>query len=230
MKKISKVMNSLNAHNPKLVDTINNIFNDDKCVESRRQILFALAQRDADEIKDKLGIVINNYEDVDMFDTELLMHVCDDRDLEVIIAFCYDAIQTYHEVLIKELQALKSRDIVFAGDFEFYALIRGDFKKVKLVRFDKTSENAIALTILYCDKTTNITHIAPFDVVAAFEIERVANYIMDCGNNQTFRVRVVASREFEVVANCRDAAIEMAQQQLIKEPLYEGDIDGFSIV
>lgn len=227
MKEIVKVMNTLNAHNPKLVETINNIFNDDKCVESRRQILFALAQRDADEIKEKLGIVINNYDDVDMYDTELLMHVCDDRDLEVIIAFCYDAIQTYHEVLIKKLQALKARSIMFAGDFEFYILIHGNFKKVKLVRFDKTSENAIALTLLYGDNTT---HIVPFNAVAAFEIERVADYIMDCANKQTYKVRVVASREIEVVADSSDAALKKAFKELNKKPLNERDIDNWYIV
>lgn len=94
------IMNNTNGHNPDLVEKINNLYNNPKKKECFYTIIQALMYRDGEEIIDK-GITTEKnfyysscdwhgefYRYAELFAHDYLMHVADDRDLEIIINFC----------------------------------------------------------------------------------------------------------------------------------------------
>ena len=82
--KEADIMDTLNAHDPKLVEHINYIW----CRASERfkPILFALYERDKVEAEEK-DIIVPTDDNFDSFAYDFLMHVCDDADLETILNF-----------------------------------------------------------------------------------------------------------------------------------------------
>ena len=82
--KEADIMDTLNAHDPKLVEHINYIW----CRSSERfkPILLALYERDKEEAEEK-DIVVPTDENFESFAYDFLMHVCDDADLETILNF-----------------------------------------------------------------------------------------------------------------------------------------------
>lgn len=86
-----KVMDTTNAHDKRLVEQINTIWRNPEKVGSLLTILTLIANRDNAELVDK-GI-IQTYEPMTNYKTrkvarEILMQVCDDLDLQTIIAYC----------------------------------------------------------------------------------------------------------------------------------------------
>jgi hypothetical protein len=101
---------------------VNYIFNDDAVANSRMLILFALAQRDAQEILEKLEVEINCAETAMTNARQILMNVCDDNDLEIIISFCYGNMDYRREEKLKELRTMVyacGGMITFDGSFSF---------------------------------------------------------------------------------------------------------------
>lgn len=82
--KEADIMDTLNAHDPKLVEHINYIW----CRASERfkPILFAIYERDKVEAEEK-DIVVPTDDNFESFAYDFLMHVCDDADLETILNF-----------------------------------------------------------------------------------------------------------------------------------------------
>ena len=82
--KEAEIMNTLNAHDPELVEHINYIW----CRASERfkPILLALYERDKEEAEEK-DIVVPTDDNFESFAYDFLMHVCDDADLETILNF-----------------------------------------------------------------------------------------------------------------------------------------------
>ena len=88
IEKRNAIMDTYNAHNPELVMQINRAWTTPKYHMMFPNILYAMAQRDAQEIKDNYqGLVIDSPE-VAMCEAHLILeHVCDDKDLETILGF-----------------------------------------------------------------------------------------------------------------------------------------------
>lgn len=61
------------------------------------------------------------------------------------------------------------------------------------------------------------------------DITRLEQYIEE-QKKRTIKVRMTASRVFEVLADNPKDAIEKAKEQLIATPLYDGDIDDFEVM
>ena len=79
------IMDTTNSHSATLVNTINEIW---VCGDKKlwAQILYAIAVRDEQELKDK-GIIVNDKQDAYDSADLILMRVCDDEDLEMIIHY-----------------------------------------------------------------------------------------------------------------------------------------------
>lgn len=82
--KEAEIMNTLNAHDPELVEHINYIWC--RTSESFKPILFALYERDKVEAEEK-DIIVPTDDNFESFAYDFLMHVCDDADLETILNF-----------------------------------------------------------------------------------------------------------------------------------------------
>ena len=90
---LNKVMWADNGHDYKLVNKINECYHKNKA--SFLKILQFIAQRDSIEVEElylnNINVnEINVYEikHIELYATELLTHICDDKDLECIIAYC----------------------------------------------------------------------------------------------------------------------------------------------
>ena len=88
---LNKVMWADNGHDYKLVNKINECYVKDK--EKFLEILQLIAQRDWVEIHSKFDwcdcySVLTNIYFIENNATDILTHICDDKDLECIIAFC----------------------------------------------------------------------------------------------------------------------------------------------
>lgn len=91
---LNKVMWADNGHDYQLVNKINECYHKNKA--SFLKILQFIAQRDRIEIEEELYLNNINVNEINVYDirhielyaTELLTHICDDKDLECIIAFC----------------------------------------------------------------------------------------------------------------------------------------------
>lgn len=87
-KDLNKVMWAFNSHDAKLVDKIN------ECYFNYRQnfisILQLIAIREEIEINEQFPRMINVWDtdDIETFATEILTSICDNKDLECILAFC----------------------------------------------------------------------------------------------------------------------------------------------
>jgi hypothetical protein len=175
---IYNIMNTYNGHKPRLVAAINDIFNDDKYKENRNQILFALAQRDKEEIKDKLNIVINDYDDVEKYDADILMHVCNNADIEMIIIFTNPYYYIERNELFNELHNLvhKYGKMEFDGDFSFCGLEICDFNRLAdflALSLDSNDNIVVKERInnsVYSHSKDNI-------MIPNFELERMIDYI-----------------------------------------------------
>jgi uncharacterized coiled-coil DUF342 family protein len=92
LKELSKrvtIMDTNNAHNGKLVDGINDIFNDEEGSKSLVTILSVLYIRDAAEVEEKLNVkIVEVMEKPLAYASDYLMNVADDVDLECILDFC----------------------------------------------------------------------------------------------------------------------------------------------
>lgn len=88
IEKRNAIMDTYNAHNPELVMQINRAWTTPKYHMMFPNILYAMAQRDAQEIKDNYqGLVIDSPEAA-MCEAHLILeHVCDNMDLETILGF-----------------------------------------------------------------------------------------------------------------------------------------------
>ena len=83
------IMDTSNAHNGKLVDGINDIFNDEEGSKSLVTILSVLYIRDAAEVEEKLNVkIVEVMEKPLAYASDYLMNVADDVDLECILDFC----------------------------------------------------------------------------------------------------------------------------------------------
>lgn len=82
--KEAEIMDTLNAHDPKLVEHINYIWC--RTSESFKPILFALYERDKVEAEEK-DIIAPTDDNFESFAYEFLKQVCDDADLETILNF-----------------------------------------------------------------------------------------------------------------------------------------------
>lgn len=82
-----KIMDTTQYHNEELVNMINEIWNKGN-KGMWAQILYAIAYRDEDELKDK-DIIVNNPQDAIDYADLILMRVCDNKDLETIINYFY---------------------------------------------------------------------------------------------------------------------------------------------
>lgn len=147
----------------------------------------------------------------------------------------------YNEVVNKINYRLKKMDelrlivkqnggeINFDGDFRFrgndFDDCMHDCEDVKLFGLSINGEGEVIIDNMWQgDAYDN-----GLNFIADCEIDRFIDYV----KNQTakkFTIRMNASREFEVMATDREKAIELAKAELEKEPLYEGDIDGWSVV
>lgn len=58
-------------------------------------------------------------------------------------------------------------------------------------------------------------------------VEQTIERYIEEQNKRKIRVRMTASRVFEVIADNWDDAVAQAKEQLAATPLYDGDIDGF---
>lgn len=65
--------------------------------------------------------------------------------------------------------------------------------------------------------------------ISEMDITRLEQYIEE-QKKRTIKVRMTASRVFEVIADNPKDAIEKAKEQLIAVPLYDGDIDDFEVM
>lgn len=88
---LNKVMLADNGHDYKLVNEINECYVEDK--ERFLEILQLIAQRDWVEIHSKFDWCdcyadLTNKSLIDNNTTDILTHICDDIDLECIIAYC----------------------------------------------------------------------------------------------------------------------------------------------
>jgi hypothetical protein len=81
------IMDTYNGHNPELVRKINKAWRDDKYHNLFGDILFALGCRDAIEIQEKYDIKIDRNETAMDNAHKILEGVCDDWDLECVLAF-----------------------------------------------------------------------------------------------------------------------------------------------
>lgn len=79
------IMDTTNAHNPDLVKKINTLWITGD-MELWKNILWAIALRDKKEMEDKRMFVETRDDAYDIADL-ILMHVCDDGDLEMIINY-----------------------------------------------------------------------------------------------------------------------------------------------
>lgn len=79
------IMDTTNSHNPDLVKKINNLWITGN-KELWKNILWAIALRDREEMEDKCAIVDTREDAYDVADL-ILMRVCDDGDLEMIINY-----------------------------------------------------------------------------------------------------------------------------------------------
>lgn len=98
VKKETKILDTFNGHNEKLVEVINILWNKESCGKSLNLIIKSLVLRDLEEFEDKMFEGIeeekcwdlvewcdNNFEDC----AYNYLHRCaDDGDLETIIEFC----------------------------------------------------------------------------------------------------------------------------------------------
>lgn len=84
---MKKIMNTYNGHNKVLVEKINKAWNNPKYHDMFGDILFALGCRDKQEIFEKFDIIIVSNECAMDNAHEIMEHVCDDWDLECILAF-----------------------------------------------------------------------------------------------------------------------------------------------
>lgn len=83
----NSIMDVYNAHDKELVRKINLAWTQSKYHFMFADILYALAKRDAQEIKDNYNCVIDSPETA-MCEAHLILeHVCDDWDLETILSF-----------------------------------------------------------------------------------------------------------------------------------------------
>lgn len=87
-KDLNKVMWTFNNHDAKLVDKINECYF--KYQQNFISILQLIAIRDEIEINEQFPRMINvwNTDDIEIYATDILTHICDDKDLECILAFC----------------------------------------------------------------------------------------------------------------------------------------------
>lgn len=83
----TKIMNPYNGHNVNLVNKICEAWDNEKHYPFFKQILFAFASRDAEEIWEKLGIKIKSEDEAMDYAHEIMEHICDDLDLECILKF-----------------------------------------------------------------------------------------------------------------------------------------------
>lgn len=227
-----EIMDTTNSHNKELVRKINYLFCDEHCAESRKQILFALAQRDAEEIADKYNIAILNMDDVDKWDRELLMGVCDDNDLQIIISFCYGDMDYRRNQKLEELRKLIHQygRMEFKGDFSFcgddWSGVEGYCNDTKLMGLSLDSEDKVVVSDVWQgDRYTNSERFIP-----DFELDRIIEYVKNQMSKQKWHIRVTASRTFEVIAANYEEALSLAEQEYDKEPINSGDIDGWCAV
>lgn len=84
----NKVMTIYNNHNPRLVDKINQCWN--KKQADFQDILHLLAVRYSDELESFFNHSINlpTIGVSQAIASDILTHICDDKDLECIIAYC----------------------------------------------------------------------------------------------------------------------------------------------
>lgn len=232
-KEYYEVMNTLNGHNKDLVRKINYCFNDDSVADSRKQILFALAQRDAEEIADKLSIAILNLDMVEQYDDQLLMHVCDDTDLQVILSFCYGDMDYRRNEKLERLRNLLKqygKRMMFNGEFEFCGDDYSDEcrfcegTKLKGLSIDTKGE------VIVYDEWQGSNYDNGERFIPDFELDRLIDYVELTMKNQKWHIRVTASRTFEVYAADYETALHLAEQEYDKEPLNSGDIDGWGAV
>lgn len=84
---LNKVMWADNGHDYKLVNKINECYYKKKT--SFLTILQFIAQRDIIEVEELFNYLnVNSIKSIEFYATELLTHICDDKDLECIIAYC----------------------------------------------------------------------------------------------------------------------------------------------
>ena len=81
------IMDTLNCHNKELVYKINVAWSLSIYQSNFAHILYAIAQRDAKEIKDNFDCIIKTPEDAMANAHMILENVCDDSDLEIILNF-----------------------------------------------------------------------------------------------------------------------------------------------
>lgn len=81
------IMDTLNCHNKELVYKINVAWSLSIYQSNFAHILYAIAQRDAKEIKDKFDCIIKTPEEAMANAHMILENVCDDSDLETILNF-----------------------------------------------------------------------------------------------------------------------------------------------
>lgn len=81
------IMDTLNCHNKELVYKINVAWSLSIYQSNFVHILYAIAQRDAKEIKDKFDCIIKTPEEAMANAHMILENVCDDSDLEIILNF-----------------------------------------------------------------------------------------------------------------------------------------------
>ena len=86
-------MYSLNGHDKKLVEDINRLHSLKKKRDLFNQILTLIANRDIDELQERDLIPTDQTEvteeQAEALKTDILTDVCDDQDLEAILAFCH---------------------------------------------------------------------------------------------------------------------------------------------
>ena len=222
------VMDTTNAHDADLVKKINFIFNDEHCEESRKMILFALAQRDKDEVKEKLDITINSTSDIDKYERELLMNVCDDNDLGIIINFCCGDMTARRNEKIEQLTNLVKEhgSMTFGGDsFRFCGYDNDGFYNdmgLTGLSIDADGYLKIHSTSFEEDKYTDGT-----DFIPDFELDRFITLVKTYEPMKKYCIKVTASRVFEVKAKDYDSALEKAQEEYGKDPLTSQDIDSW---
>ena len=222
------VMDTTNAHDADLVKKINFIFNDEHCEESRRMILFALAQRDKDEVKAKLDITINSARDIDKYERELLMNVCDDNDLGIIINFCCGDMDTRRNEKREQLTNLvnEHRIMKFDGDsFRFCGYHNNGFCNDMVL----TGLSIGADGYLKIHSTTfgEDNYTDSIDFIPDFELDRFIALVKTYEPMKKWCIKVTASKVFEVKAKDYDSALEKAQEEYGKDPLTSQDIDSW---
>jgi len=224
--KTLNVMNSLNGHNPCIVNEINGLFNHKGYADYCGTILHALAVRYKDEIEEKSGngIVINNVDDALTNAEFLLMNVFDNEDLTMILDFCYGNFKRYRNDLATEIiNIVKSN---FNGRYKFINnfsisyfkngdLIKNDFENLSEIKGD-------SFTIL--DKEANLFFSYGEYSFPIYELERILKHLK-ANAVKSYKLRVYASREIEVKASSIEEAKNMVKDIVNGDPLVSADVD-----